>query len=497
MLGTRRSRATAAALLALVAAQGLAGEVELRAANQALRISTDGGLPTRWIACDAPCARETAARRVLIGAGEGTAQWVSGDAAVSATLARIAYRAETSENADSVVAVLTAVAPLDGRTLVQRYEISRSTGEVRLRLEAPPGAGLRLATGAGFIPEPLPGFGAGFGDVEAVRVSAEGQEALVEEPGATADAGAARDEWLGIRARFWAWLSQPVAEAETRAVAELPEPNRPTVTWRAPAGDLQLRLYAGPIEWKSLRVVAPELAQMLFAALWEPLRWLCFGLLALLGFITRWIEDPGVAIVLLSLAVKFILYPLTRIADRWQQDVNRIQGRLQPRLESIKHEFRGEEAHRLTLAAYREEGVHPLFTLKSLAGFAIQVPMFIAAFDMLADNYALAGARFLWIDDLAAPDRFAALPVALPFFGAHFNLLPLMMTTLTVLSAVTQKDESLTPALLKKQQRQLYLMAGGFFLLFYTFPAGMVLYWTANNFWHFVKVQIGGLYRRN
>ena len=89
------------------------------------------------------------------------------------------------------------------------------------------------------------------------------------------------------------------------------------------------------------------------------------------------------------------------------------------------------------------------------------------------------------------------LPFVLPFFGGHFNLLPAVMTLLTVLSALTQRDESLTPLLRKKQQRQLYLMAGAFFLLFYTFPAGMVLYWTANNFWHLVKIQVARLITRS
>ncbi|MCK6370421.1 MAG: YidC/Oxa1 family membrane protein insertase, partial [Gammaproteobacteria bacterium] len=76
------------------------------------------------------------------------------------------------------------------------------------------------------------------------------------------------------------------------------------------------------------------------------------------------------------------------------------------------------------------------------------------------------------------------------FFGADFNLLPLVMTALTVVSAFVQRDDSLSAELLKKQQRQLYLMAAGFFLLFYTFPAGMVLYWTANNAWHLLKLQL-------
>jgi YidC/Oxa1 family membrane protein insertase len=185
---------------------------------------------------------------------------------------------------------------------------------------------------------------------------------------------------------------------------------------------------------------------------------------------------------------------LTRIADRWQTEVNHTQSRLQPALQAIRREYKGEEAHNRTLQAYRDAGVHPLFTLKSLAGFAIQVPMFIAAFDMLADNFALDGARFLWIADLASPDRFLALPVTLPvtlpFFGGHFNLMPALMTLLTILSALVQRDDSLTSELQRRQRLQLYLMAAGFFLLFYTFPAGMVLYWTANNFWHLVKIGV-------
>jgi YidC/Oxa1 family membrane protein insertase len=344
------------------------------------------------------------------------------------------------------------------------------------------------------VPAPLPGFGAAFSGVAAVRLTEPGQEEIGGEGGQVGVA-VTRDAWLGIRSRFWAWVAQPTVAGAARV--ELLAPHQPAVSWLSPGGVLGLEFYAGPVAWKDLRVVSPALTQMLFAALWEPLRWLCYGLLFLLAWITSWVNNPGIAIILLSLAAKIILSPLTGVADRWQQDVNRIQGRIQPRIAEIKRQFRGEEAHRLTLAAYRDEGVHPLFTLKSLAGFAIQVPMFIAAFDMLADNFALSGARFLWVEDLAAPDRFMALPFVVPFFGGHFNLLPLVMTAFTVLSALTQRDDSLTPELLGKQQRQLYVMAGAFFLLFYTFPAGMVLYWTANNFWHFLKVQVGQRWSRS
>ncbi len=482
-----------AGLAAIAALPVAAADVRLHGLHQELLIATQGGLPTYWLSCDAPCTGAVARRRVLVGPGEGALRWsaAGGD---EGRLAGLRYRAELIETPESVTAVLTASEPLDGRVLVQRYVMSKTSHELSVRLRSLPGAGLRLATGPAFVPPQLPGFGASFSDVEAVRVAADGQDEPGEAAGEPVELTASRNEWLGIRSRFWAWLAR--SDADVAALIEATGWNERAIEWRAAAGELDLVFFAGPIEWKSLRVVAPELTQMLFAALWEPLRWLCFGLLFLLGFISRWVTNAGLAIILLSLAVKFILYPLTRIADRWQQEVNRIQSRIQPRLAAIRREFRGEEAHRRTLALYREEGVHPMFTLRSLAGFAIQVPMFIAAFDMLADNYALAGERFLWIENLAAPDRFAPLPFALPFFGAHVNLLPVIMTAFTVLSALTQRDGSLSPELLRKQQRQLYLMAAGFFLLFYTFPAGMVLYWTANNFWHFLKMQLTHWLRR-
>lgn len=479
----------AVALAAAILAGGVASaqEVELRAPRQVMRISTSTGLPVQWTTCDRPCDEPGAVWQSLVGTGGGTVRWVADDAAQAARIESVAYEAEIIESAEAIVAVLTAA----GGGMVQRYELARTSHEARVQLQAPPGGGVRMATGQGFVPPQLPGFGAGFSDVEIVVVAGDGQERIDAEPPAVGEAEVGPDAWAGIRSRFWAWLARPATG--TRVIADVPAANQPAVEWRSSSGTLDFVFYAGPIEWKSLRPVAPELTQLLFAALWEPLRWLCFGLLFLLAFIMRWVGNAGLAIILLSLAVKLILYPLTRIADRWQAEVNRIQGRLQPRIAEIRRTFRGEEAHRLTLQVYRDEGVHPLFTMKSLAGFAIQVPMFIAAFDMLADNYALSGVSFLWVADLAVPDRFMELPFVLPFFGGHFNLLPAMMTLLTVLSALTQRDESLTPVLLKKQQRQLYLMAGAFFLLFYTFPAGMVLYWTANNFWHFLKMQLSRL----
>jgi YidC/Oxa1 family membrane protein insertase len=455
-------------LLAVVAASARADVIELRGTRAAVTVDTHGGLPRAWLACAQDCLRDEGSRRVFLrpGAGGGTFRW-TGPRPLAGALADTDFL---------VVRAAAGIVELRGTPtggtgeVTLRYELADLTHELRLTATVPAGAGLALVPAEDLRPEPQPGFGGLYAHVEAVHA------------GATGAAG-----WTGIRARFWAWLGRAGGTATANATED-------GVAWTLPAGGtLDLRLYAGPVEWRSLRVVDPDLTDLLFAGLWAPLRALAFGLFFLLAGIATIIPAPGPAIIVLSLCVKILLAPLTRVAERWQADVNRVQARLAPRLAAIRRDYRGEEAHRRTLEAYRAEGVSPWFTVRSLGGFAIQVPMFIAAFDMLADNFALSGAGFLWVRDLAAPDRFGALPFAVPFFGAHFNLLPALMTLLTVLSAIVQGDPHLTPDLLRRQRLQLYGMAGAFFLLFYTFPAGMVLYWTANNGWHLVRLLLGRL----
>lgn len=486
-----RSCGIAAVCLAL-GAPAWSGDIAVRAGAQILDLSTESGLPVAWTVCEESCDRAQARRVTLIGPGSGSMVWVGARSGAAAE-PRAIYSAQVTEWAHMVTVELTAQLSGEGFPLVQRYELDRRGHGLRLHITVPPRVSLQMETARAFWPEPLPGFGRAFTGVEAVQVGTEGEAVVGDAPGDVREQQVPAGEWLGIRSHFWAWMAQ--ADARTDALIDVRAPDGPRVLWRFAPGPHVIRIYAGPVEWHRLRAVAPELTGMLFAALWEPLRWLCIGLLFGLDWLTAAVGNPALAIILLSLLVKIALWPLTRIAEGWQAEVNRIQSRLQPRLSAIRREFRGEEAHNRTLALYRDEGVHPLFTLKSLAGFAIQVPIFIAAFDMLADNFALAGVAFLWIGDLSQPDRWLELPVALPFFGAYLNLLPVLMTAVTIVAAKLQDDPSLTTDLARRQRRRLYAMAGAFFLLFYTFPAGMVLYWTANNLWHLLKIGLASAWR--
>ena len=366
-----------------------------------------------------------------------------------------------------------------------------------VRLEWRPGSEgiMEITHGLSMVPQAWSGFGALYGGVQGVRVSAQGQQRLDPTESGALPLAPGPDAWFGFRSRFWTWLVR--GQENLQAVEFFQRQGRGVMRLRAGTQEtLVLEIYAGPVEWTSLREVDPVLSEMLFAALWDFLRWICFGLLILLGWIMAVVGSPGWSIVLLSVCVKFLMYPLTRIADRWQQEVNETQTLLKPHLDQIKRRHRGEGAHRRTLAVYRRHGVHPMFTVKSLGGVLIQIPIFIGAFDMLAENFALYQAGFLWIQDLSRPDAIALLPLALPWLGGELNLLPCLMAFFSGLAAAVQNDGSLAADLQARQQWRLYAMTAVFFLLFYTFPAGMVLYWTTNNVLHLLKILPGQLRRR-
>jgi YidC/Oxa1 family membrane protein insertase len=460
-------------------AQEQADATNILAGQSGLSISTVGGLP-RFFADDIRL------------------QWfVPGDAEATRRYRELEYVVVDAKTGDGLRRTFIARETIDERRLVHHYFLAgdgslRSDGALRMDLDFPAGAVLELSGEPRFIPDPLPGFGAAYGDVRAVAVDAQGQRPLEVGADGRVEEILKPGDWFGIRNRFWTAILQSTAVPLTVEITE-PQPNLPRLVSVIPqdVSRVTLELYAGPVEIGLLRAVDPMLTNMLFAALWDWLRALCFGLLWVLSIMHGFVGNIGLAVILLSVCVKILMSPLTLVAERWQDSVNQTVATLQPQIDAIKKEYKGEEAHNRILEVYKEHDVHPMYPVRSLAGFLIQIPVFIAAFDMLGENFLLHHASFLWIGDLAKPDRWLALPWALPFFGGHLNLLPFLMTGITILTSWIQTDPSLTPELLHRQRLRLYLMAVAFFILFYTFPAGMVLYWTTNNVLHLAKIQLG------
>jgi YidC/Oxa1 family membrane protein insertase len=115
---------------------------------------------------------------------------------------------------------------------------------------------------------------------------------------------------------------------------------------------------------------------------------------------------------------------------------------------------------------------------------------------MLAEDFDLQRVPFLWIRDLSRPDALAALPACVPFFGCELNLLPFLMSGVSLATLLRFRSSVLTPALVRRQRRNLIIVTAVFFLLFYTFPASMVLYWTSTNSFQLLSQELGRFWRR-
>ena len=479
---------------ALTPAAARSAAVTLAGERQQILVNLTGGLPGRWESCRAICAPGEQPRTLLGPASDSPrlAWRVPGDEAATRVLDHLEYEHDVRQTADGVTAFLTSRESFQGIKLVHRYRFARDGRTLSVSLQVPAGARLDLVGGPALAGEPLAGLGGLYTDERAVLINPAGQATLDGTDGVVSDRVLLAGEWAGIRGRFWAVLVQ--ADAPLRLDAsEDPERGVPMLSLRRDSdgsGSVELRFYGGPVAPADLTAAAPELNGMLYASLWQWLRALAAGLRSILEFWQGVVGNWGFAIMLLSLSVKVLMWPLTWVAERWQADVHRQQSLLAPDLAAIRREYKGEEAHNRTLAAYRKHGISQFYTLKSLAGFLVQIPVFIAAFDMLGENFGLSGATFLWAQDLALTDRAVALPVMIPFFGGHLNLLPVLMTAFTILAARLQEDASLAPELRSAQRLRLYGMGALFFVLLYTFPAGMVLYWTTNNLLHLGRILI-------
>jgi YidC/Oxa1 family membrane protein insertase len=501
----------AAMLVALPAPAGAQPAGPVRVVTERLEVVIDpaGGRPILWRACRPSCLRADAGSGTAVrftAPGEASQpRLVLHTPAGRVPLDGLRFTAELAEDDRARRVTLRADLPLDGVRLEEEYALARDGYDTRLtvRLVGPGAAavaaGLRpaieITPGREMGPDAASGFGALLERVGRVRVGAGAVRSVAADP--ETDARLPAGEWAGVRGRFWAMLARP--DDRDAVVDPLPEPG--VAVWSvareavSAAPEWRYTIYAGPLERPALGRTDPQLERLLLSGLWWWLRALALGLLALLQTLTALLGHPGVAIIGLAVSVKLLLLPLARVADRLQEQVNAAQARLQPGLEAINAAHRGEERTRRTLALYREQGVHPLYALKSLVGFLIQIPVFIAVFDMLAEDVDLYRVPFLWIRDLAHPDAITALPACVPFFGCDLNLLPLLMSGVSLATTLRFRSPVLTPALVRKQRRNLAGMTGLFFLLFYTFPAGMVLYWTSTNAFQLVSQEIGRWWR--
>lgn len=324
---------------------------------------------------------------------------------------------------------------------------------------------------------PFYGLAGYYNGVAFYRVTAEGAERLAPEQTLTL----AASEQFAAAGRFQTLILSS-AQAVDIALGEETFSLAPVA-----AADATLRI----LRKDALADADPALDALRYAHLWGPLaalaraaEWLLVKTQSVTGLGWGW------SIVVFSVVLKLLLLPLSLYTARLQARANAIQAQLAPVLTEIKAKYDGEEAHKRIMAAHSDLGVSTFFPLKPLGALFLQVPVWIAVFNALGEMPQLIGQSFLWVENLAYPDALASMPFALPLLGTSVSLLPVLMAAVTYFSAVSLLDPDAPAEETKRRRRNALLTALAFLLLFYPFPAAMVLYWTLSNALQWVQQRL-------
>jgi len=279
------------------------------------------------------------------------------------------------------------------------------------------------------------------------------------------------DGWIGIIQRYFAasWIlpEEVTREFYTKKIAEnmysvgvitnLPEVSSgETISF-------ETSLFAGPQAKKSLSEAAPG---MNYVVDYGILHFIAAPLFSVLTGIHKMVSNWGVSIILLTVLIKLMFYPLSAASYRSMGQMRE----LAPRLQSMKEKF-GDDKQKMQQAMmelYKTEKINPL---GGCLPILVQIPVFIALYWVLLGSVELRGANFMWLSDLSKPDT---------LFG---NLWFLPIGPLPILMAASMfLQTKLNPKPTDPMQARLMLMMPIIFsFFFFFFPAGLVLYWLVNN----------------
>ncbi len=191
------------------------------------------------------------------------------------------------------------------------------------------------------------------------------------------------------------------------------------------------------------------------------------ALLVTLNWIHGVIPNYGVAIMLLTIIIRILFWPLTHKST---ESMKRMQ-EVSPLVNELRAKYKDnpQRQQQAIMQLYKEKKINPL---SGCLPILVQLPVLIALFNVLRGAIELRFAPFLWIADLSEPENLLAglLP-----FGLAVNPLPLVMTAMQVWQTKLTPTGG-DPA----QQKMMLWMPIVMLYFFYGFPAGLVLYWTTN-----------------
>jgi YidC/Oxa1 family membrane protein insertase len=221
------------------------------------------------------------------------------------------------------------------------------------------------------------------------------------------------------------------------------------------SSSVAVSLYAGPQEQDALKSIAPGLDLTVdygwLTVVAAPLFWL-------LQFLHKWVANWGVAIILLTVLIKAVFFPLSAASYKSMAKMKLVT----PRMTKLREQYGNDRArlNQAMMELYKTEKINPL---GGCLPIVVQIPVFISLYWVLLASVELRHAPFyLWIHDLSAQDPYYVLPL-------------LMMVSMVIQTKLNPVPPD------PVQAKVMMIMPFAFGVMFFFFPAGLVLYWLVNN----------------
>ena len=210
---------------------------------------------------------------------------------------------------------------------------------------------------------------------------------------------------------------------------------------------------------------------------WSIFRWINTGVvIPVFNFLGKFISNYGIIILLLTIFIKLVLFPLTYKSYK-SQALMRVLG---PDIKAINDKYPGTEnamtRQQKTMALYQKAGVNPM---SGCLPMLLQMPILFAIFSFFPSCIELRGQSFLWCHDLSAPDAIISwsgdIPLVTKYFGNHISLFCLLMTATNILYTWlnTQNQANTMPGM----KWMMYLMPVFFMVFFNNYAAGLSYYY--------------------
>ena len=312
--------------------------------------------------------------------------------------------------------------------------------------------------------------------------------------------------WAGISGKYFSLIVVPSVPAE-QILYSAAQPNtdtvqdgqlffsRPVITgnkvtdvyriYLGPCSENILSTYNIPSKnnynYDNLRIDTVAVS----SGIWRPLEIL---LKWLLQFFYKLIPNWGVSIILVTILIKAVFFPLTKKSSESTQQMQKMQ----PKIKELQEKYKGkpQKLNEEMAKLYKEAGYNPLSGCLPLL---IQLPILFAMYRLFNNYFEFRGAMFIphWIPDLSVGDSILQFPTPIPFLGwTDLRILPIVyVISQMVFGKITQ-----TPTSDQQQNSTMKIMMYGmplfFFFMFYNAPSGLLLYWTCTNFLMLVQQMI-------